>query len=193
MIYSGGHGFTAWGVTIDTPKTARNTDGIDPSSVTNVTITHCSVRAGDDNVAIKAGNAGPSSHITVEHNHFYKGHGMSIGSETNGGVQAVRVRDLSIEGADNGIRIKSNASRGGLVQDVTYEHVSIRDTKNPIVMDTAYPFFGSERSKLPTFTGIVLRHADLTFGPGPVNFEAFLAGTDVNVKHVPSPRSSAQR
>jgi polygalacturonase len=32
-------GFTAWGVKIKAPKTARNTDGIDPSSSTNVTIT----------------------------------------------------------------------------------------------------------------------------------------------------------
>ncbi|MGA2278267.1 MAG: glycosyl hydrolase family 28 protein, partial [Terracidiphilus sp.] len=33
-------GFTAWGVKIMTPKTARNTDGIDPGSSRNVTIAH---------------------------------------------------------------------------------------------------------------------------------------------------------
>ena len=49
------NGFTAWGVKIKTPKTARNTDGIDPSSSTNVTIVHCYIATGDDNVAIKAG------------------------------------------------------------------------------------------------------------------------------------------
>lgn len=32
-------GFTAWGVKIMTPKTARNTDGIDPSASRNITIT----------------------------------------------------------------------------------------------------------------------------------------------------------
>lgn len=32
------NGFTAWGVKVDTPRTARNTDGIDPSSSTNVSI-----------------------------------------------------------------------------------------------------------------------------------------------------------
>ena len=56
---------------------------------------------------------------------------MSIGSETNGGASAIRVTDLSIDGADNGIRIKSNSSRGGLVHDIVYEDVCIRDTKNP--------------------------------------------------------------
>lgn len=134
VAYSGGQGFTAWGVMIDTPRKARNTDGIDPISARDVTITHCFIHAGDDNVAIKAGSLGPSANITVAHNHFYAGHGMSIGSETNGGVQAIRVKDLSIDGADNGIRIKSNSSRGGLVRDVVYQDVCIRDTKNPILI-----------------------------------------------------------
>ena len=33
-------GFTAWGVKIKTPRTARNTDGIDPISSSNITIAH---------------------------------------------------------------------------------------------------------------------------------------------------------
>ena len=33
-------GFTAWGVKIMTPKTARNTDGIDPGSSRNITIAY---------------------------------------------------------------------------------------------------------------------------------------------------------
>ena len=150
------NGFTAWGVIIDSPKTSRNTDGIDPSSSTNVSILHCFIRAGDDNVAIKAGSAGPAAHITVAHNHFYGGHGMSIGSETNGGVNAVEVRDLSIDGADNGVRIKSAADRGGLVHDVTYRDVCIRDVKHPIVID---PFYSSEPGTLiPTFEEILLNN-----------------------------------
>ena len=89
------NGFTAWGVKIQTPKTARNTDGIDPSSSTNVTIAHCDIDTGDDNVAIKTGATGPSAHMTIAHNHFYSGHGMSIGSGTDGGVSHVRVTDLT--------------------------------------------------------------------------------------------------
>jgi polygalacturonase len=118
--YDRGDGFTAWGVVIYTPqKNARNTDGIDPSASRNVTITRSYILAGDDNVALKGGN-GPMSHMTVSHSHFYRGHGMSIGSETNAGVDHLYVTDLSIDGADNGLRIKSNAARGGLVTNVTY-------------------------------------------------------------------------
>ena len=153
VVFSG-NGFTAWGVIINTPKTARNTDGIDPSSATNVTITHCFIKTGDDNVAIKAGSNGGSTHMTIAHNHFYTGHGMSIGSETDGGASAIRVTDLSIDGADNGLRIKSNVSRGGLVEGVVYEDVCIRNTKNPIYMDSNYSFFGEARNKPPLFRGI---------------------------------------
>jgi polygalacturonase len=158
VAYSGGNGFTAWGVIIDAPKTARNTDGIDPGNAKNVTIKRCFIRTGDDNVAIKAGSPGPTSNMTIEDNHFYTGHGMSIGSETDGGASAIRVTNLSIDGADNGIRIKSNSSRGGPVRDVVYEDVCITDTKNPILMDSNYSYMGEARDKLPSFEGIILRN-----------------------------------
>jgi len=94
-------GFTAWGVKIMTPKTARNTDGIDPGSSRNVTIAYCSIHTGDDDVAVKSGRGVPSSNISILHNHFYTGHGMSIGSGTSGGVDHMLVDDLTIDGADN--------------------------------------------------------------------------------------------
>lgn len=150
------NGFTAWGVKIDTPKAGRNTDGIDPSSSSNVSILYSYINAGDDNVAIKAGANGPATHITVAHNHFYGGHGMSIGSETSGGVSAVEVHDLTIDGADNGIRIKSNRTRGGLVHDVVYRDVCIRDVKNPIVMETTYEH-KTEGDLIPVFEDILLQ------------------------------------
>jgi polygalacturonase len=220
VVFGQGNGFTAWGVTINTPgKGARNTDGIDPSNATNVTITHCFIHTGDDNVAIKAGSAGPSTHMTISHNHFYDGHGMSIGSETDGGASAIRVTDLSIDGADNGLRIKSNVGRGGLVRDIVYEDVCIRNTKNPIYMDPTYTAAPTGAGdKPPTFTEITMRnvriegagkitlkgldaqhplgiafdnvtidamekfdasHADIQFGPGPVNFRP--AGDNVKI------------
>jgi polygalacturonase len=168
-----GDGFTAWGVVVDAPKTSRNTDGIDPSNATNVTITHCHISAGDDNVAIKAGSPGPTSHITISHNHFYTGHGMSIGSETDGGASAIRVSDLSIDGADNGLRIKSNASRGGRVEDVVYEDVCIQNTKNPIYMDSNYTAtVGPARDKIPLYTGIVFRDVRV-LTPGKITLDGF--------------------
>jgi len=171
VAYSNGDGFTAWGVIINTPKTARNTDGIDPGTCTNVTITHCYIHTGDDNVAIKAG--GHVSHMTIAHNHFYAGHGMSIGSETNGGADSIRVTDLSIDGADNGIRIKSNSTKGGLVTDAVYTDVCIRDTKNPVYMDSEYAHVGKDQgNRLPEFTGIVLKDVRV-MGGGKITLQGF--------------------
>jgi polygalacturonase len=152
-------GFTAWGVKIMTPKTARNTDGIDPGSSRNVTITHCSIHTGDDDVAVKSGKAGPSSNISILHNHFYTGHGMSIGSGTNGGVDHMLVDDLTIDGADNGIRIKSDRSRGGLVHDVHYKNVCIRETKNPLVFTPLYTTFSGDL--LPVYRDITLENVHI--------------------------------
>ena len=101
-------GFTAWGVKIMTPKTARNTDGIDPGSSRNITIAYSYIHTGDDDVCLKPSGAGPVSNMSVLHNHFYSGHGMSIGSGTFGGVDHLLVDDLTIDGADNGLRIKSD-------------------------------------------------------------------------------------
>jgi polygalacturonase len=164
------NGFTAWGVKIDSPATARNTDGIDPSASNDVSILYSSIRTGDDNVAIKAGKIGASSHITVAHDHFYSGHGMSIGSETNGGVQAVRVFDLTIDGADNGIRIKSDPSRGGEVNDVVYENVCIRNVKNPIVLTPHYTNFPGDL--LPVYRNLTLKDVHVVT-PGQVTLEGF--------------------
>ena len=173
VSYSSGNGFTVWGVKIYSPKNARNTDGIDPGNSTNVTIAYSWIDTGDDNVAIKAGAGLPTTHMTIAHNHFYSGHGMSIGSETNGGASAIRVIDLSIDGADNGIRIKSNSTRGGLVHDIVYEDVCIRNTKNPIYMDTHYTAtVGSEQGRIPVFQDITLRNVRI-FGDGRLMLDGF--------------------
>jgi polygalacturonase len=152
-------GFTAWGVKIWTPKTSRNTDGIDPSSSRNVTIAYCSINTGDDNVAVKTSKTGPSSNISILHNHFYAGHGMSIGSGTRGGVDHMLVDDLTIDGADNGIRIKSDRSRGGLVHDLLYRNVCIRNVKNPLVFTPLYTTFGGDL--LPIYRDITLENVHI--------------------------------
>lgn len=174
VVYNGGNGFTVWGVKIDTPgKLARNTDAIDPGAgAKNITVTHSYISTGDDDIAIKGGPGGVTQ-MTVSHNHFYRGHGMSIGSETNGGVSQIRVFDLSIDGADNGIRIKSNASRGGLVHDVRYDDVCIRNSPNPIMLDTAYSAAGSLQGALyPRFEDITLHNVRIS-GGGRISFEGF--------------------
>ena len=182
IVYNHGDGFTVWGLKIDTPKRlARNTDGVDPGAGSkNITITQSYIRTGDDNVAIKGGTGGVTN-MTVSHNHFYWGHGMSIGSETNGGVSKIRVFDLSLDGPDNGIRIKSNGSRGGLVHDVIYDDVCIRDSPNPITLDTGYTAAGTvEGNSPPTMRDIKLHNVRVS-GGGKISFNGYATDYRVGV------------
>lgn len=174
VVYNHGDGFTVWGLKIDTPKRlARNTDGVDPGAGSkNITITHSYIRTGDDNVAIKGGPGGVTN-MTVSHNHFYWGHGMSIGSETNGGVSQIRVSDLSLDGPDSGIRIKSMGTRGGLVHDLIYDDVCIRNSPRPIDITSAYSANGPVKGPLPpTFRDITLRDVRVS-GGGKIFFDAY--------------------
>jgi polygalacturonase len=173
VSYDNGDGFTVWGVKVWSPERARNTDGIDPGNSTNVTITHSYFHTGDDQIAIKAASGKPTTHMSITHNHFYTGHGMSIGSPTDGGASSILVSDLSIDGSDNGLRIKSNSTRGGLVHDVTFEDVCIRHTANPIFMDTNYLAHTSQTTgRIPVFRDINIRNVRIE-GGGKVTLDGF--------------------
>src|SRR5580704_6898303 len=150
---NGTNGFTAWGVHLLTPTTkgadARNTDGIDPGSSSNVTVAHSWIDNGDDNIAIKTG----TTHMSVLDNHFYSGHGMSIGSETYTGDSYLLVDGLTEDHTTSGIRIKSNVTRGGAVHDLTYKNICMRGVKNPIAISPYYTNQTTEGFEDPKYTG----------------------------------------
>ncbi len=158
------NGITVWGLKIDTPANTPNTDGFDPGGGSkNITITQSYIRDGDDNIAIKGGEGGLTN-MTVIHNHFYYGHGMSIGSETFGGVSNLLVRDLSLDGTTSGIRIKSNPTRGGLVEGAQYDDICIRGAKNPIFLTTSYNWPGGKPNQLPVYQDILLHNVRISGG-----------------------------
>jgi polygalacturonase len=178
-------GFTAWEVHLKTPvhepgpndPRPRNTDGIDPGASTNITIAHSWIDNGDDNVAIKTG----VTHMSVLDNHFYSGHGMSIGSETNTGDSFLLVDGLVEDHTTSGIRIKSNVTRGGLVHDMMYRNICMREVQVPIAISPYYnngtidQFFdpGFKGDKIPDYKNIKIENVtDLT--PGDV----LIAGYD---------------
>jgi polygalacturonase len=183
----GADNFVVWGVKVITPsrKTnsvgraltahyARNTDGIDPTGASNGFIGYSIISVGDDQIAIKAGSQGATTNLLIAHNHFGTGHGMSIGSETNSGVNRINVFDLSIDGSIdtggapkvdlNGIRIKSDPSRGGLVHTIMYTDVCMRDLPNPIIITPHYS--KAEGADIPEFKNIMLNNVRAMASPG---------------------------
>jgi polygalacturonase len=135
-------------VTILAPEHAANTDAIDPSG-RRMLITKCKIDVGDDNIAIKAGKKIPghdfqSEDITVTDCIFLHGHGMSIGSETVGGVRNVTVKNCSFENTENGIRIKSDVKRGGIVENISYSDITMTNV-DPAITFTC--FYANNSSK----------------------------------------------
>lgn len=170
VVIDGTDGFKVWGITINTPASAPNTDGVDPSASTNGIIAYNKISTGDDNIAIKG--AGPTvvDNIVIAHNHFGRGHGMSIGSETYGGVQNVRVCDLSLDGAQNGLRIKSDSSRGGLVQRISYTDVCMRAVSNPLVFDAYYS--SATGTRYPDYESVRVKNVHV-LGAGRLTFRGY--------------------
>jgi polygalacturonase len=140
------------GVTILAPAGSANTDGIDPSNCKDVVITRCTIDVGDDNIAIKSGKKVSGrefgcENITVTDCTFKSGHGMSIGSETVGGVRNVVVRNCTFEDTDNGLRIKSRRERGGKVENIIYENCTLKNC-HPAISIMAY-YQNSTHGKFP--------------------------------------------
>ena len=138
-------GLTVRNVSILNPgKGAPNTDGIDPVSTSHVLIEHDTIDTGDDNVAIKSGlveRGDPnvaSTDIVIRDCTFRAGHGLSIGSETAGGVRNVTVERVTFTGTRQGIRIKSARGRGNDVGNFTYRDIKMDGVETPIEITNYY-------------------------------------------------------
>ncbi|MGA7340986.1 MAG: Ig-like domain repeat protein [Terracidiphilus sp.] len=154
--------FTAWDIKIVTPTSSRNTDGIDPGNAQNITITRSWISDGDDNVAVGAANSAPSANISVTNNHFFAGHGESIGSYTQAGVSNVLFDgnmlwgNESVDSNSTGIRIKSANDRGGLVTNIQYSNSCFQDHKAEIQFT---PLYNTDTGTLtPNFQNLLMQN-----------------------------------
>ena len=124
---------TVNGITISSPSTSPNTDGIDTWSP-HINITNCNISDGDDNIAMDNG----STNINVKGCTFGSGHGCSIGSYTSN-VANVTVDSCTFSNTTNGLHIKSARGRGGNVQYINYSNCTLTNVTNPILMESYYP------------------------------------------------------
>ena len=119
---------TVRSVTIRAPA---STDPVNPSHNTDacdvaghhILIQGCDVSVGDDNFTC----GGQTSDVLITHCTYGYGHGVSIGSYTNGGVSNFLVTDCTFTHTDCGIRIKSDRGRGGLVENLVYQNLRMTD------------------------------------------------------------------
>jgi polygalacturonase len=155
--------FTAWGIKIVTPYDARNSDGIDPGYGTNVTITQSHISDGDDQVAIGGNKLPGASYYSVTNDWFGNGHGLSIGSYTSGGVRHLLAQNLTWSGLASdsnatAVHIKSDVSRGGVVEDLTYQNICTKDLRYAIWLDPFYSGLTKTGTLLPWYKDITIQN-----------------------------------
>jgi polygalacturonase len=133
------HDVTIEDVKVIAPEDAPNTDAIDPTSSRNVLIRRCFIDVGDDNVSFKSNpSEGPLENVLVTDCTFKHGHGASVGSNIGGGIRNITVQDCTFEGTDNAIRIKSRRDRGGVVENVTYRNIRMKNVGTAILVNLFY-------------------------------------------------------
>jgi len=120
-----------------------NNDGCDPESCKDVLIEGCRFDTGDDCIALKSGrnNDGRRLHTPVENVIIRDcvmadGHGgVVIGSEISGGARNVFAERCRMDSPqlDRALRIKTNAVRGGIVEDVYMRDVTVGQVAEAVV------------------------------------------------------------
>lgn len=125
---------------------AQNGDGIDISACKNVIIYNTLVSAGDDGICMKSSNASSDTadaqlqNVLIAGCTVLKGHGgFVIGSNTDGGMKNIFVKDCIFNGTDIGIRVKSNIGRGGNVRNVYIDNIRMDNIiHEAILFSTSY-------------------------------------------------------
>ncbi|XP_021713851.1 exopolygalacturonase-like [Chenopodium quinoa] len=134
------------------PEDSPNTDGIHLERSSNVRFSWLNIGTGDDCISVRQGN----SQISITNITCGPGHGISVGSlgkylhEQD--INGLFVRNCTISGTTNGIRIKTWANSPGrsAATNIKFENIVMKHVRNPIIIDQAYCPFDSCSSEAPS-------------------------------------------
>ncbi|KAK7364959.1 hypothetical protein VNO80_13709 [Phaseolus coccineus] len=154
------------GLTILAPVDSPNTDGIDPDSCTNTRIEDCYIVSGDDCIAVKSGwdeygikFGKPTQHLVIRRVTCISPDSamVALGSEMSGGIEDVRVEDLTAINTESAIRIKTAVGRGAYVKNIFVRGLNLNTMKYVFWMTGSYgehPDPKFDPKALPIITGI---------------------------------------
>ncbi|MGC9969274.1 MAG: glycoside hydrolase family 28 protein [Bryobacteraceae bacterium] len=118
-----------------------STDGIDVDSSSNVLVERCDIECNDDALCLKAGRDAdglrvnrPTRKVVIRDCTVRAGAaGVTIGSETSGGVRDVEVYRLKVlPPVPNGVLFKSARTRGGRVENIVIHDLDLEGVATPI-------------------------------------------------------------
>jgi polygalacturonase len=131
---------TVDGVTIRNNEDGHgpSTDGIDIDSSSWVLVQNSDIDCNDDDFCLKSGRDWdglrvnrPTEYVVIRKCIARKGGGLlTLGSETSGGIRHVLATDVVAKGTGNGFQIKSATTRGGVIEDIHFENVTMDSVGN---------------------------------------------------------------
>jgi len=133
-------------VTARNPWYGQNTDAIDVESCRNGVLDDCVFSVGDDGLCIKSGRdeegrkrGVPTENFLIQNCKVYSAHGgFVIGSEMSGGVRNLVVRNCTFQGTDVGLRFKTARGRGGVVENVWVDGITMTDIAGQAILFDMY-------------------------------------------------------
>ena len=144
-------------VTVLNPPYSPNTDALDLESCRNGLVEGCLFSAGDDGICIKSGRNEqgrarglPTENFIVRNCTVYRAHGgFVIGSEMSGGARNIYASNLTFIGTDIGLRFKTTRGRGGVVENIFIDHVTMKDILNEALLFDMYYMIRDPSPQVP--------------------------------------------
>ncbi|XP_064949761.1 polygalacturonase At1g48100-like isoform X1 [Musa acuminata AAA Group] len=125
-------------MTINSPGSSLNTDGIHLQNSRDVMIHHTNMSCGDDCISIQTG----CSNINIHSVECGPGHGISIGGlgrdNTKACVSNITIRDVNMHNTMTGVRIKTWQGGSGSVQSIKFSNIRVSEVQTPVVIDQFY-------------------------------------------------------
>jgi polygalacturonase len=161
-----------------------NTDGMDIDSSQDVLISNCYLDTGDDAICLKSGKDAdglrvnrPTANVAITNCTVHHGHGaVVLGSETSGGFHNIVASNIVCQGTEKGVRIKSTRGRGGVIENVRFDHWTMDSVKEAINV-TNYYTRGPEEpvsQRTPVFRNIAISNMTINHSPLMINIEGLV-------------------
>lgn len=177
---------------VDIFSHGANNDGCDPESCCDVLIEKCLFDTGDDCIAIKSGrnNDGrrvgvPSQNIIIRDCTMRDGHGgTTIGSEISGGCSNVFVErcEMSSSNLTCALRLKSNAMRGGVLQNIFMRNVNVGLVSDSVLQIDFLYEEGAKGEQKPVAKNVVMENITVAQTPRVLNVRGFPAANISDVR-----------
>ena len=135
----------------------HDTGGIYVDSSRNVRISDCYIDTGDDGIVIKSGKDAdgrrvnrPAENISITNCSVHRAHGaVVLGSEMSGWIRNLVASNITCDGTQMGVRIKSRRGRGGGVEDVRFDNWTMQNVARGINISAFYVMAPENQSTPP--------------------------------------------